>query len=107
VWNGNEVIWRLRITENFIKVENVTRKNEKRSLQISRDLPAVSLCAAFFRFSLSLFFLAVLDVRFSTSFDANEDSDGIAGAFLYTAVHSCRMCGISERISIKFGIWLH
>ena len=86
--DGSEVIWRPRITENFIKVANVTRKNEQRSLQISRDLLVVfclhSVLRLFF-FSFS----AMLYVRFSTSIDANADDDRIAGPFSYIAAKGC------------------
>lgn len=85
--DGSEVIWRPRITENFIKVENVTRKNEQRSLQISRDLLVVFCLHSFLRLFLS--FSAMLDVRFSISFDANAYGDRIAGAFSYIAITGC------------------
>lgn len=87
VSDGSEVIWRPRITENFIKVENVTRKNEQRSLQISRDLLVVFCLHSFLRLFLS--FSAMLDVRYSTSFHANAEDDRIAGLFSYIAVEGC------------------
>jgi len=87
VSDGSEVIWRPRITENFIKVENVTRKNELRSLQISRDLLLVFCLHSFLRRFLS--FSAVMVVRYSTSFDAYEEDEHIAGPFSYTAVKGC------------------
>ena len=85
--DGREVIWRPRITENFIKVENVTRKNEQRSLQISRDLLVVFFLHSVLRLFLS--FSAMLDIRFSTSFDANEEDGCIAGPLTCTAVKRC------------------
>jgi hypothetical protein len=108
VSDGSEVIWRPRITENFIKLENVTRKNEKRSLQISRDLLVVSCLHSYLRLFLS--FSAMLDVRFFTSFDANGKDDCIAGYFSYTAVRDVLMpyeSDVTERISINFFVWLH
>lgn len=84
--DGSEVIWRPRITENFIKVENVTRKNEQRSLQISRDLLVVFCLHSFLRLFLSS--SAMLDVRFPSSFDAVADDDRIAGPFSYIAANA-------------------